>query len=173
VGRVSIAGIETSSLNDARLSAVRSHLLGFVFQQFFLLDGLNCVDNVATGLLYAGVPARRRRQSARDALERVGLGHRLAHRPNQLSGGERQRVAIARAVVGDPPVVLADEPTGNLDTAAGNEVMALLEALHFDGTTVVMITHDRDLAERFPRQISVRDGRVEHDGLMGRIEVTP
>ena len=162
-GTVEIDGVDVGSLSDAKLSALRASRIGFVFQQFHLADGVNAVDNVADGLLYNGVPRSERRRRARSALERVGLGHRLDHRPHQMSGGERQRVAIARAVVGDPPLLLADEPTGNLDSASGASIVELLHELHRQGTTVIVITHDNELAAKLPRQIAIRDGRVVGD----------
>jgi len=162
-GSVSIAGHEVSSLSDRRLSAVRSALVGFVFQQFFLLDGESAIDNVATGLLYSGQSARMRRKAAAETLERVGLGHRLGHHPNELSGGERQRVAIARALVARPALVLADEPTGNLDSRTSESIQALLRELHAEGATIIVVTHDNELANSLPRQVRFRDGQIEHD----------
>ena len=162
-GSVMVGGEDVSGLSDAELSRVRARRLGFVFQQFYLLDHLDAVQNVALGLLYRGVPAGDRRTAAIAALERVGLGRRLAHRPAQLSGGERQRVAIARAVAGHPDVVFADEPTGNLDSAAGAEIIGLLAGLADDGTAVVVVTHDQAVAAAMDRHVVMRDGRVVSD----------
>ena len=162
-GRVVLGGEEVSAMSDAGLSGVRGRRLGFVFQQFHLLDHLDAVHNVALGLLYRGESARDRRAAAVEALDRVGLGHRLGHRPPQLSGGERQRVAIARAVIGRPDLVLADEPTGNLDSATGAEIITLLAGLADDGTAVVVVTHDRAVAAAMDRRVVMRDGRIISD----------
>ncbi|MFI6724972.1 ABC transporter ATP-binding protein [Streptomyces sp. R-74717] len=162
-GKLRFEGRDLSALSDPELAALRAHRIGFVFQQFFLLSGLTTVENVATGLLYSGAPASLRRARAVEALSEVGLGHRLHHHPDQLSGGEKQRVAIARALVGRPALLLADEPTGALDSVSGAAVVELLRTLNANGTTVVVITHDRELAASFPRRIALHDGRIDFD----------
>jgi putative ABC transport system ATP-binding protein len=162
-GEVRVAGHDVSRLSDRRLAALRARHIGFVFQQFFLVEGMSAVDNVAQGLLYSGVPASERRLRATEQLERVGLGHRLTHRPPQLSGGERQRVAIARALVARPSIVFADEPTGNLDSQTGAGIIALLRELHGEGATIAVITHDREIAAAMPRRVELRDGKVVAD----------
>jgi putative ABC transport system ATP-binding protein len=162
-GVVRVDGHEVSALTDRELAALRAQSIGFVFQQFFLAEAIAAIDNVADGLLYTGLPIKARWLLAAEALDRVGLNHRAGFRPSKLSGGERQRVAIARAVAGRPAIVLADEPTGNLDSATGSGIFDLLHELNDDGTTIVVITHERDLAGRLPRRVDVLDGRVVSD----------
>ena len=166
-GDVTVAGHAVSELSDKDLSALRSRHIGFVFQQFFLLSGYTAMDNVADGLLYTGMPLAARRDLAAEELRRVGLGHRLGHDATKLSGGERQRVAIARALVGSPDIVLADEPTGNLDSKTSDAIVALIEELNDSGSTIVVITHNPEIASHFPRAIGLRDGRIEYDKLNG------
>lgn len=162
-GTVTIGGHVVSTMSDRRLSAARSSLIGFVFQQFHLIPSMTALDNVATGLLYTGSNLTERRFKAFEALQRVGLAHRLTHLPSELSGGERQRVAIARALVNKPAIILADEPTGNLDTRTGEQIMGLFHELNEQGATILVITHDRDLAAGLPRQVHIKDGRLESD----------
>jgi len=162
-GSVTVDGFDVAELSDNGLSALRATRIGFVFQLFYLAAGVSAVENVADGLLYTGAGLRERRARAVRALERVGLGHRLTHRPHELSGGEKQRTAIARAVVGEPALLLADEPTGALDSRSAESLMRLLADLHQDGTTIVVITHDREVAAHLPRQVSMLDGRVVGD----------
>jgi putative ABC transport system ATP-binding protein len=165
-GEVEIDGRDAGIASDDELSALRAHRVGFVFQQFYLIDGLPALDNVANGLLYTGLAQAQRRARAKEALERVGLGHRISHRPNELSGGERQRTAIARALAGHPTIVFADEPTGNLDSKTGTEIVDLLRGLNEEGATLVVITHDNEVAQSFPRQVHMRDGLIVSDSAL-------
>jgi putative ABC transport system ATP-binding protein len=162
-GDVFVAGYDISKLDDASLSALRAQHIGFVFQQFFLIDSMTALDNVADGLLYSGRTVAERRMLAHTALEQVGLADRVQHAASKLSGGERQRVAVARALVGDPSFVLADEPTGNLDSASSDAIVELLEDLNRRGTTIIVITHNPEVAARFPRRVGFRDGHIEYD----------
>lgn len=169
-GRVHIDGCSVADLTDRQLSALRARTIGFVFQQFHLTPGVPISEAVADGLLYAGVGVRDRRRRAAESLQRVGLGHRLHHRPHELSGGEQQRAAIARAVIGNPALLLADEPTGNLDSASGAAVMEVLGQLNDSGTTIVLITHDREVATRLHRQVEIADGVVRADRGVAGVE---
>ena len=168
-GSVYINGWATDGMSDGELSGLRAKHVGFVFQEFFLLSGLSAVENVANGLLYSGVGISDRLDRSKQILERVGLGHRLNHRPSEMSGGEQQRVAVARALVHDPSFVLADEPTGNLDSVSTDALMKLFYELNAEGTTIILITHDREVAEQFPRRVELKDGRIEFDSASGRI----
>ncbi len=164
-GKVEVEGFEVGRMSDRQLSALRAQRIGFVFQQFHLLDAETALDNVADGLLYTGRPAAERRELAAATLERVGLGHRVRQHASKLSGGERQRVAVARAIVGRPALVLADEPTGNLDSHSSDSIVALLEELNAEGITMVVITHNPEIAARFPRRVALRDGMIETDSV--------
>jgi putative ABC transport system ATP-binding protein len=166
-GTVRVTGLDVAELSDRQVAAVRASRVGFVFQQFFLAEHASVIDNVADGLLYAGIPVRTRRRQAAEALSAVGLAARAGARPTQLSGGQRQRVAIARALVGAPEIVLADEPTGNLDQSTGESILALLHHLHEAGTTIVVITHEHAIAAAMPRRVELRDGRVVSDSRPG------
>jgi putative ABC transport system ATP-binding protein len=162
-GQARIAGTDVSQATDRELASLRARELGFVFQRFHLLDGVSAIDNVASGLIYRGVPLRHRRRLAAEKLDRVGLGHRLEHPPAKLSGGECQRVAVARALMGEPSLVLADEPTGNLDSVASERFLEVLQDLNSDGVTIVVVTHDLEIAEALPRTVGIRDGEITED----------
>ena len=166
-GKVLVDGLDTSELSERHLSAIRGRKLGFVFQRFFLLSGTSALENVAGGLLYSGVAPRERRERAAAALDRVGLANRKSHIPSKMSGGERQRVAIARALVHDPSLILADEPTGNLDSRASASIIELFERLHAEGSTIVVVTHNDEIAAQLPRVVRLLDGRVQSDERQG------
>jgi putative ABC transport system ATP-binding protein len=170
-GQVVLDGFDVATLSDRELSALRAFRIGFVFQHFHLAPGVSALDNVADGLLYTGMRLRERRERAEAALRQVGLGHRLTHRPHEMSGGEKQRTAIARAIVREPALLLADEPTGALDSHSGEGVMRLLLDLHATGTTIVVITHDLEIAARLPRHVSMRDGRLIDDQSTGEPKI--
>ncbi len=169
-GVVAVDGIDTATRSEKEVAGIRACKIGFVFQQFFLLPGMSAIENVSNGLLYQGIPPRERRLRSIEALERVGLGHRLDHPPNHLSGGERQRVAVARALVHRPAFVLADEPTGNLDSTSTDAVMNLIGDLHAEGTTIVVITHDTAIAASLPRRLAVHDGAVVSDSARDLVD---
>ncbi len=169
-GVVRLGGHDIAKLSDKALSGLRARTIGFVFQQFFLLGGMSALDNVATGAVYTGLSLPQRRVRARTVLERVGLGHRVDHRPNELSGGERQRVAVARALINEPALILADEPTGNLDSKTEASIIELLNGLNREGTGIVVITHSPEIAAEMPRQVSLRDGSIIHDSAMAGAE---
>ena len=162
-GEVFVLGHDVARASDRSLAGLRASSIGFVFQQFFLLDGMSALENVANGLLYAGVPHGDRTRMAAEALTRVGLAHRMHHPPSKLSGGERQRVAIARAVLARPPLVFADEPTGNLDSASSDEIVSILRELNEDGTAIILVTHNGEIAASFPRRVEIRDGLIVRD----------